>query len=404
MASVLKIPGKKTKGIISFSTQERDKFIIGNPKIEHQIKQLKKNWLFGIHHNWHDYNFSYNSLFDFHLAGKEDLFSKKNGFFKNSDLDCCNFPPDIFSFHKNNDKHWDILYVARPVFFKKIPEFYSIIKKLYDKKIFIRVLLICLETKKKFFFTDFEYEYAKYKKHYYEYFSDFERKYFNLIFLKNNSPFDIVTLSKFYNLSKVYVHTSNVERRSRTASYAFKSGMPVVCMKDVASILPKSLQKTPYLYLAKSYQEFPDLILQATNFVNSKKYVKKNLQKVINHFSYKQSSLKLIKFFEKVQKKKYSKQDLLNFYFDNLDYRLGSSFLNQNRSDNLDTFLYYIHNKKKNKLVKNFDKLLSENKINNYYLFQREASFVRTPFFKNILRLFKKILKYIFHFFLNKQP
>ena len=46
MASVLKIPGKKTKGIISFTTQERDRCIIGNPKIENQIKQLKKNWLF----------------------------------------------------------------------------------------------------------------------------------------------------------------------------------------------------------------------------------------------------------------------------------------------------------------------------------------------------------------------
>ena len=404
MASVLKIPGKKTKGIISFTTQERDRCIIGNPKIENQIKQLKKNWLFGIHHNWHDYNFLYNSLFDFHLAGKEDLISKKSLFFYNSDLDCCNFPPKEFSFHNNKDKHWDILFVGRPVFFKKIPEFYSIIKKLYDKKIFIRVLLIILEGEKKFSFDNFEYKYEKYKKHYYEYFNDFERQRFNLISLKTNSPFDITTLSKFYNLSKVYVHTSDVEKRSRTTSYAFASGIPVVCMKNVASILPKSLQKKPYLYLANSYQEFSDLILEAINFVNGKKYVKKNLQKVISYFSYKKSSLKLIKFFEKVQKIKYTQQDLLNFYFDNLNYRLGSSFLNKNQALNLDTFLNYIKNQKKNKLMKNFNKLLSEDKINNYYFFYRKASYVRVPFFKNVFLFCKLVLKWILHFFLNKSP
>jgi hypothetical protein len=399
MAAVIKIPGKNTKGIITFTTVERDRYIVGNSKIENQINELKNNWLFGIHHNWHDYSFSYNPLFDFHLAGKEDLISNDNSFFNNSNLDCCNFPPEVFSYHKSSEKHWDLLCVARPVFFKKIPEFYSIIRELYNKKIFIRVLLICRENEKKFSFLKYRYEYPRYKKHYYEYFNSFERKYFNLISIGFNSLFDIKTLSQFYNLSKVYVHTSDVERRSRTASYAFKSGIPVVCMKDIASILPENLHKKPYLYYAKSYKEFPDRILQAINFVNSKKNIRKNFQEVISYFSYKKSSIKLIEFFQRIQKIKYTKKDLLNFDLDNLDYRLGFSFSNKNKEDNLDTFFNYIKNAKNNKLIKNFDKKLSETKIKDYHLFYCKTTFVKSFFFRKKFILFKSIIKYILHFF-----
>ena len=101
MPCILKIPNKQTKGIVTFTTVERDSCIINNSKIENELKELKKSWLIGIHDNWHDYNFHYNSLFDFHLAGKDDLIEQNNLPFFNSDIDCCNFPPENFLFNNS---------------------------------------------------------------------------------------------------------------------------------------------------------------------------------------------------------------------------------------------------------------------------------------------------------------
>ena len=67
MATILKAPSliDESKGVVVFTTQDRDNFIVGNSKLENRIQNLKKDWLIGLHHNWHDHKFKYNPIFDF---------------------------------------------------------------------------------------------------------------------------------------------------------------------------------------------------------------------------------------------------------------------------------------------------------------------------------------------------
>ena len=390
MPCILKIPNKQTKGIVTFTTVERDSCIINNSKIENELKELKKSWLIGIHHNWHDYNFHYNSLFDFHLAGKDDLIEQNNLAFFNSDIDCCNFPPENFLFN-NSNKHWDLLCVARPAFFKRIDKFYSIIRELYNKKIYFRILLICWESKKLLIKEHINFN--NYREIYLKKFSNHERKYFNLISLANDSPLDTQTLSFFYKFSKVYIHTSDSERRSRTASYALKAGMPVICMKDIASIVPRNLQTTPYIFLARSYNDFSSLIVKSINFVSSKYYTNSRMKKIINFFSYKKNSLKLINFFQKLDKK-YSKKDLRTFNLNNLDYRLGVSYIS-NSYNNIDSFLNYLKNQPYIKLKKDSKAAFFEKEIERYKLFYSKKTYPKGFLVKNIKSYIVRIAKYI---------
>ena len=126
MATILKAPSLKdgSKGIVVFTTQDRDNFIVGDNKLENRIQNLKNDWIIGLHHNWHDHKFKYNPIFDFSFAGEGYLIETNNTPFNKIHLDACNFTPDFFRF-SNNEKNWDILYVARAVFFKKIPEFFK---------------------------------------------------------------------------------------------------------------------------------------------------------------------------------------------------------------------------------------------------------------------------------------
>ena len=37
------------------------------------IEAIKDRYLIGLHHNWHDWEFRYDPLFDFSMAGEGDL-------------------------------------------------------------------------------------------------------------------------------------------------------------------------------------------------------------------------------------------------------------------------------------------------------------------------------------------
>ena len=275
MATILKAPSLKdgSKGVVVFTTEDRDNFIIGNNKLISQIQKLKINWLVGLHHNWHDYKFKYNSIFDISFAGEGDLIESTNKSFNQIHLDACNFTPEFFKFSKN-EKNWDILYVARAVFFKKIPEFFKIIRELYDNKKYYRVLLICPipdECKKQIKGSTV---FCKVREEYDKMFSDEEKSFFTLLTtdFNNSFPFDLKTLSFFYSSSKIFVHTAYNERRCRVVGYAHASGMPVVCLQDPASLLSKEQQSAPIAYVAKNYDEFPILIDKAIKYVDSNSY------------------------------------------------------------------------------------------------------------------------------------
>lgn len=266
MATILRLPNfNLKKGVLTLTSAERDQLVFGknSAKFIDLITMLKSKWIVGIHHNWHDFEFSYNPLFDFHLAGEEDL-KEKNGFnFPLIPMDACNFVPDFFK-PSDGEKFWDILYVARGVFFKKIPEFFKIIRSLYDKGYKYRVLLLSpvnpiskdLET---------EFSPASLRDLYEKIFSEEEQDLFTLMSMDFRYPFplDLKSVAFFYRSARIFVHSANDERRSRVVSYALASELPVVALDCVASLLPKSMIKPPTFYLAKNYEDFPNLIVKA---------------------------------------------------------------------------------------------------------------------------------------------
>lgn len=235
MACIIKsTPGK---GVVSFTTPERDRVIFKNKELQNKIYGLKDKWIIGLHHNWHDHNFVKHPLFDFSMAGAGDLRGQSTPLVE---LDACNFVPECFQITPG-EKFWDVLYVARTVPFKRIPVFFKSAKRLLDTGNDYRILLIApVESSAA---NDFFSSYDKM-------FSRGEKDKFSLIAPQHDYPFpyDTTTLAFFYRHAKVFAHYANDERRCRTAAYAWACGMPVVSQSDPASILPKHLRKEPYFY------------------------------------------------------------------------------------------------------------------------------------------------------------
>jgi len=141
MACLIKAPQGDAKGVVSFTTPERDHLIRVFPDIAAAVRRLKPRYLTGLHHNWHDGQFLHDPLFDFNLAGEDDLAAADGKPFPLIPMDACNFSPPIFV--PGGDKFWDVLFVARGVRFKGIPEFFRAIRALYDDGDFLRVLVLC---------------------------------------------------------------------------------------------------------------------------------------------------------------------------------------------------------------------------------------------------------------------
>lgn len=262
MACILKAPSADSCGVMVVTTQERDHQIKGDPELRKAIESLKGRWLIGLHHNWHDWKFRYDPLFDFSMAGDGDLIEVDGKEVPRIPMDACNFVQETF-YPGTAEKFWDILYVARAVNFKRIPEFFEAVRRLYDRGHKYRVLFICpvppydpKEEKTVFY---------KIRDVYDKMFSEAEKDLFNLLTIEYRYPFpfDLDTLSHFYRSSKVFVHTADDERRCRVAAYAWASGLPVVGMDCVGGLLPPEARRPPYLFQPKRYADFPDQIVKA---------------------------------------------------------------------------------------------------------------------------------------------
>lgn len=281
MACILKAPTEGTKGVVVFTTQERDRLLLKDKKLQAKVWSLKNQWVVGLHHNWHDYNFVYNPLFDFSMAGEEDLIEVDGKSIPLLPLDACNFVPEFFK-PAQSEKFWDILYVARAVSFKKIPEFFRCIRYLYDHGYKYKILFICpvppydrRETKTVFYNIRDVYD---------DMFTEEEKNRFTLLTLNYRYPFpfDLQTLAYFYRSSKIFVHFADDERRCRVAAYAWATGLPVVGMSSVGSLLPKHLQVAPYYYEVSDYRQFPEQIVRALDNAQSDK---SDFEKVRENFS-----------------------------------------------------------------------------------------------------------------------
>jgi hypothetical protein len=262
MACILRAPSESGKGVVVFTTQERDRVIQREAPAERAVRDLKDRWVVGLHHNWHDHEFEYDELFDFSMAGEGDLIERSGRDVPLVTLDACNFVPSAFA-QPGGDSYWDVLYVARPVFFKGFREFFSSIRALYDAGHRARVLCICPMPP----YQKEEEQTVLYdvRDLYEELFSAEERKTFTLLTLDFDYPFpfDLETLAHFYRSSKVFVHFAPGERRCRVAAYAWVTGIPVVAMEAVGSLLPPELRHPPLFHEVESYETFHERIIDA---------------------------------------------------------------------------------------------------------------------------------------------
>jgi hypothetical protein len=382
MACILKVPDHKSKGVVVFTTAERDCFILEDKNISQKIFSIKNRWNVGLHHHFHDHKFNYNELFDFSMAGDGDLIEKNNKKFKTIGLDACNFTPSFFKFN-SNEKLWDILYVARAVSFKKLPEFFKLIRDLYDKGKDLRVLLISPIPKDCNNKIKPSSSYCDIRKDYEKMFSIDERKKFTLLTTNFDDPFpfDLKTLSFFYKSSKIFVHMSDNERRCRVIAYAHASGMPVVCMKPAASLLPVNLQKQPYVYISKNYGDFPKKVLSALRYYNSKDYDKRSMLEPLKFISENYTKDLLRKEISKI------------FNLNDLDIRLGRSHGFGHNSNSIgwsiDSVLNYLKNQSNNNLlidIKAKDVELYITKYKEYGVIRQKAiNTITLPIIKNFI-------------------
>jgi glycosyltransferase involved in cell wall biosynthesis len=255
MACLVLPPQGGARGVAIFTTQERDKLIRRHDDIRTGVAALKSRYLVGLHHNWHDTSFRHDPLFDFNLAGEGDLISAEP--FPLLPMDACNFAPPVFA--PGGEKFWDVLFVARAVKFKGIPEFFRAIRALYDRGQRLRVLMLCptpppatgTESGLRVLFERM--------------FEPGERRLFSFITMEWDYPFplDAPTLAHFYRASRIFVHSAPDERRCRVAGYAWAAGMPVVGMACISSVLPVPLRRPPFFFECQDYAAFPDAIIAA---------------------------------------------------------------------------------------------------------------------------------------------
>jgi len=261
MACLIKPPLGGALGCVSFTTPERDLFIRQDANTLAAIESLKSRFLVGLHHNWHDFDFVYDPLFDFSMAGDADLIERGGQAFARTPIDCCNFVPAPFFETRSPHPFWDVINVTREAYFKGHAEFLNAIRTLYDRGHRLRVLHLCPVQRPK---PD-ENPIPEIRRHYEAMFSMEERRLFTLMTMDwdHPRPLDLETLAFFYHAARVFVHTAPDERRCRIAAYAWASRMPVVARDNVASILPDALQKPPFYFGYDDDAKLPDAILAA---------------------------------------------------------------------------------------------------------------------------------------------
>lgn len=318
MACILKSPTKNSKGIVTFTDLERDQFISKDKTLQKKILSLKDNWLVGMHHNWIRFNSDCNYIFDFAMYLKDNY----SGKLPLVPFAACNFAPEFFT-PTTGEKFWDILYVARAVRFKNIPEFFQSIRKLYGSGGKYRVLFICPVPPYKW--SDRKSTFYNIRKVYNKMFSEKEQDLFTLLTTnyRDPFPFDLKTLAYFYKSSRIFVHASNKERQGRTMGYAWACGMPVVGLQCIGTPLPNKLKVKPYFYEAKNYEYFPSLIEEAIETSKIEKKIESKWPEVINLFSETKTKDELAL----ELKKQFSTRDLVyesgSEFFHNLGIRLG---------------------------------------------------------------------------------
>ena len=400
MACILKIPDENNKGVISFTTIERDRIIYRNKNIPPLIKALKDKWTVGLHHNYYDHHFEYDDLFDFSMVQNDLLIQtkdKKNDFPKVYSH-ALNFTPNIFH-PTNNEKFWDIIHVSRAQKTKGVPDFFKIIKTLYDLGKLYKVLLICSVPEK----NDFSNKNLIHntRELYEKTFTKKEQEYFTFLSLDYNPPYPlgVDVISHFYKNSKILLNSGNDERHGRINAYAWACGMPVVALERMEEHLPANLVKEPIIYSSTSYEDLPELVSKALDYVDNH-YNVNDFQEVINFSSEEYNKQKIIDnlqpFYSPINQRK---SDPKYFNLNNLDKRIarhhgfGSSTNGVHWS--IEELIKYLNNRTSEELLNDVtleDMELEITKLPEYSLSTNDEVKLKMPLKKKIRNKIKKYL------------
>lgn len=261
MACLIKPPRGSQMGCVSFTTPERDMFMRADAETLTAIESLKNRYIVGLHHNWHDFSFVYDPVFDFSMAGEADLIERAGRPFPRTPVDCCNFVPAMFFQPRNSEPFWDVINVTREAYFKGHAEFLGAIRAIYDQGRRLRVLHLCPVPRAEPGANSI----PEIRRLHEAMFSMEERRTFTLMTMDwdHPRPLDLETLAFFYRAARVFVHTAPDERRCRIAAYAWANQMPVVARDNVASILPEEFRRSPFWFGYAESEKLPHAILAA---------------------------------------------------------------------------------------------------------------------------------------------
>lgn len=312
MACILKLPSKKSKGVISFTNLEylyQIKYIRHTRKI---IEKIKNNWIICYHPNWEDKKFQANNIFDAVICHKQQFnFTDKNYKIPIIDTTSNRMAPSYFKIDEN--KTWDFFHVSKYDPQKNIEGFFKVIKSaLRLRQNLTGILLISVKPK----------ELKKIRNLYHNYFTEKERENFELITLTYDLPFPLSKkiLAHFYNASKVTLNTHLNEPGGKVVGYSLAAGLPVVGFKELTQMVSKELRKEPFFFTSDDQNELANLLIKSINYVEFE-YDQKLHKKTSNIFSEIEQSVFLKN--ELVAK---FKLDNNGWFLDNLDLRLSKHF------------------------------------------------------------------------------
>ena len=305
MACILKLPDN-TRGVISFTSPENREVILADPSVKNFLIENRKDWIYLLHHNWQPCD--HDNFFDGSLCNFQDL--NNEGYCL--DMDCCNFSPSVYSPSKN-EKSFDVFFVTRAVTFKRLEVFFTVCKRLLEKRPETKILLICS-------IPEVNCDPIDPRSIYLNMFTREERKNFLALFFDYDYPFTVDKhfLSHFYKSSKVFLHTASYERHPRVCSYAWSSGIPVVGYKDLSSFLPPKFCVPPFFYEVKNDSEYVDSIISAIESKDAIPY--DDIKSYVNE---QYSSERLLDKIREIHYKMGYDFDINGFYLKNLDFRMG---------------------------------------------------------------------------------
>lgn len=231
MAHIFKNPTLDSKGIIVFTHKEWP-FLLDNALSS--IQELKEYYYLGWNQGTYFGNLqNFPSIIDFTLASPTALNYPDNGSTQKIDLMDRNF---LLSDYKNmgiKDRFYDIISISRAIKIKNVPSLLQAVRKLNDKKIYPKTLIIIPVSEMEVNIPE-KYD-LDIVKQYEELFNYEERKNITLLRLSPELGFLGVspqTINWLYNNSKVLYIGSKSEGGCRVTHEALLCGCDIVYYKD----------------------------------------------------------------------------------------------------------------------------------------------------------------------------